>query len=338
MPSDVLHPRRDHTHRSRSTDQPDSTLTFTATHWGNYEVEARAGRVVGLRPAPADPDPSPIGAGMPTAVNDAVRLRAPMVRKSWLEDGPDGAQPSRGREAFVEVTFDQALGLASRELTRVKAEHGNEAIFGGSYGWGSAGRFHHAQSQLHRFLAMHGGYTDTVNSYSCAALEVILPHVIGGTPWSIFERMPLWDEIAEHGQLVLAFGGIASKNASGERWGRRPPRGAHRKATRCRGRRSVRQHQSPARRRTRLPRRELDRASAEHRCRADAGDRSHVGGGRDARPGFPRALLQWVGTFSPVSGRGGRYPSRRVVGGRDHRRRRRNDPRARSTRGGTPAP
>jgi hypothetical protein len=29
--------------------------------------------------------------------------------------------------------------------------------YGGSYGWASAGRFHHAQSQLHRFLQKFGG-------------------------------------------------------------------------------------------------------------------------------------------------------------------------------------
>ena len=39
-----------------------------------------------------------------------------------------------------------------RELGRVRDEHGPGAVFGGSYGWASAGRFHHAQSQVHRFL------------------------------------------------------------------------------------------------------------------------------------------------------------------------------------------
>ena len=89
---------------------------------------------------------------------------------------------ARGQDAFVEVGWDEALDLAARELARVKAEHGNASIYGGSYGWGSAGRFHHPQGLLHRFLNCHGGYTASVNSYSCAAMEVILPHVIGGAP------------------------------------------------------------------------------------------------------------------------------------------------------------
>jgi biotin/methionine sulfoxide reductase len=185
----------------------------TATHWGSYEVETVDGRVVALRPVADDPDPSPIGPGMPQALYDDVRLRAPMVRKSWLENGPGPAGGLRGGESFVEVGWPEALDLAAGELARVKREHGNEAIYGGSYGWGSAGRFHHAQSQVHRFLAMHGGYTSSVNSYSTAALEVVLPHVIGGSPSSIYERMPRWDDIAEHTELVLAFGGLPLKNS-----------------------------------------------------------------------------------------------------------------------------
>lgn len=188
-------------------------VTPTAMHWGHYNVESRDGVVVAVRPTDSDPDPSTIGEGMALALDDAVRLRVPAVRKGWLEHGPAPAEGARGRDGFVSVSWEEMIELIGGELGRVKAEHGNGAIYGGSYGWGSAGRFHHAQSQLHRFLAMHGGYTRSVNSYSFAALEVLLPHVIGGAPLSIFERMPLWDEIAEHGELVVAFGGLALKNA-----------------------------------------------------------------------------------------------------------------------------
>ncbi len=187
-------------------------VTPTATHWGNYDVETRDGKVVALHPAATDPDPSPIGAGMAAALDDAVRLRSPMVRKGWLEHGPAPAGGRRGRETFVEVAWDELFDLLAVELDRVKARHGNEAIYGGSYGWGSAGRFHHPQSQVHRFLALHGGYTRSVTTYSTAALQVLLPHVIGGHSMSIYERMPLWDEVAEHAELVVAFGGFGLKN------------------------------------------------------------------------------------------------------------------------------
>jgi biotin/methionine sulfoxide reductase len=168
-----------------------------------------AGEVVALHPAAEDTDPSPIGLGMPRAQNHEGRILRPAVRRGWLE-GRGGE--ARGQEAFVEVGWDEALDLAAGELARVKAEHGNASIYGGSYGWGSAGRFHHPQGLLHRFLNFHGGYTASVNSYSCAAMEVILPHVIGGASNAIYSSAPHWDEIAEHTDLIVAFGGLALKN------------------------------------------------------------------------------------------------------------------------------
>ncbi|SDF36042.1 biotin/methionine sulfoxide reductase [Lentzea fradiae] len=180
-----------------------------ATHWGSFVAVVDSDRLVRIEPAPGDPAPSPIGPGMVTAAEDSARILRPAVRKGWL----DGRPPARGADSFVEVSWDEAITLVSDELRRVRSRHGDSAVFGGSYGWASAGRFHHAQGQLHRFLALGGGYTDSRNTYSTAALEVILPHVIGGHPWSYQSRMPMWDEIAEHCELVVAFGGLALKNS-----------------------------------------------------------------------------------------------------------------------------
>jgi hypothetical protein len=49
--------------------------------------------------------------------------------------------------------------LEARELQRVQKCYGNTAIFGGSYGWASAGRFHQANFQLYRLLNLFGGFT-----------------------------------------------------------------------------------------------------------------------------------------------------------------------------------
>jgi biotin/methionine sulfoxide reductase len=93
------------------------------------------------------------------------RVARPAVRRGWLDRGP-GPAPERGADTFVEVDRDTALDLVAAELSRVLRDHGDNAVFGGSHGWASAGRFHHAQSQLHRFLSLGGGYTASVNSYS----------------------------------------------------------------------------------------------------------------------------------------------------------------------------
>ena len=86
------------------------------------------------------------------------------------------APEERGQEPFVEVEWDQALDLVATELKRVKDTHSNRSIFGGSYGWSSAGRFHHAQSQVHRFLNSVGGYVRHVDYYSLGAARPAAAH------------------------------------------------------------------------------------------------------------------------------------------------------------------
>ncbi len=184
----------------------------TSLHWGAYQVEVEAGRIVAARPFPDDPDPSPIGLSIPEVVQHTCRIAQPMVREGWLERGPGNHGGGRGREPFIPVSWDQALDLVAGELRRVRDSFGNSAIFAGSYGWASAGRFHHAQSQLHRFLNQFGGYVRSVNAYSFAAAEVIVPHVFGYDWGSIREGATSWPVIARHSELVVSFGGLPLKN------------------------------------------------------------------------------------------------------------------------------
>ncbi len=183
----------------------------TLTHWGAYEVDAEDGAITGVRPFAKDPDPSPIGASLEAVTRS--RVMAPSIRKNWLEGGPGSARHLRGIDPFVEVDWDTASDLAAGELDRVRTTHGNQAIFGGSYGWSSAGRFHHAQSQLHRFLTVIGGYTSKKDTYSHAAGEVIVPHVLGHDYWDLQDAHTSLPIIAEHTELIVSFGGIPMKNA-----------------------------------------------------------------------------------------------------------------------------
>lgn len=184
----------------------------TATQWGVFDVETRDGRVERVTPIPLDPDPSPIGKALVDGIQHEIRISRPAIRKGWLEGGADRRRDRRGAEPFVEVEWDEALDLAAAELERVISQHGNSAIYGGSYGWASAGRFHHAQSQLHRFLNCLGGCTRSVNSYSTAAAQVILPHVV--SPWPEMElEQTTWTDIAAGSRLVVSFGGLPLRNS-----------------------------------------------------------------------------------------------------------------------------
>lgn len=179
--------------------------------WGTYRVDVEGGRVVALRGFEEDPDPSPIGQGMVDVLEGPTRVMAPMVRKSWLEGGPGTAGAKRGSDDFVEVTWDDANRLVAGELDRVRKAYGNRAIYAGSYGWASAGRFHHAQSQLKRFLNCIGGYTESKNTYSFAAAEVLVPHILG-TFRGHLDTTTSWESIASDCELFVAFGGMPLKN------------------------------------------------------------------------------------------------------------------------------
>lgn len=182
-----------------------------SSHWGAFTAR-ETGDGLEIIPFPADPDPSPLLDNFTDALRHPARVVQPLVRKGWLENGP-GPDNRRGADEYIPVTWSQALDLAAGELQRVADRYGPGAVFGGSYGWSSAGRFHHAQSQVHRFLnTTIGGYVRSLWSYSSAAASVILPHIVAPQD-EVSRRGVSWREIAAHSDIVLAFGGLALKNA-----------------------------------------------------------------------------------------------------------------------------
>ncbi len=188
-----------------------------SSHWGTFR--ARYDGTLEVTPFELDPAPSEILQNLPAAPRNAARLDRPLVRQGWLADGP-GPDDRRGRDGYVAVGWDEALDLAAAEMRRLGAgpdlpENGplpGAQVFGGSYGWSSAGRFHHAQSQVHRFLnSAFGGYVAHVDTYSSAAGAVILDLVWGNT-LKMSRQTPYWQEIADETELLIAFGGLPLRN------------------------------------------------------------------------------------------------------------------------------
>lgn len=194
-------------------ESPVAPRTYTTSHWGTYEVEAGAGPGgrAKLYPLGADPDPSQIGFDQLEDETLRLRVAQPAVRKSWLDHGPGAAPERRGRDPFVEVGWEMALDLVAGELRRVRDTFGNASIFGGSYGWSSAGRFHHGQSQVHRFLNAIGGYVRHVDSYSLGAGRALMHYVASHMDKSNATHTS-WDVLAAHTDLFVTFGGVPLKN------------------------------------------------------------------------------------------------------------------------------
>ncbi|WP_043834855.1 molybdopterin-dependent oxidoreductase [Muricoccus aerilatus] len=186
-----------------------SVIVPHAAHWGYFDAVVEDGRVTGARPFARDPWPNPLVEGMPDLVHAECRIDRPYVREGWLRGARRGSP--RGRDGFVPVSWDRATRLVAEEVARVRAEHGDASILGGSYGWASAGRFHHARSQLHRFLGLGGGFTSQVTNYSYGAGMTLMPHVLG-TNDPVTGPATDWRSIIGNARLMLCFGGLPLKN------------------------------------------------------------------------------------------------------------------------------
>src|SRR5579883_1976024 len=140
---------------------PATVTRLNNAHWGLFTAEVVGGRVVRTIPFSKDPHPNP------------------MIRRGFYRDRSRSDTAGRGAEPFVRVSWDEALGIVAGELQRVKTQYGNRAIYDGSYGWQSPGKFHSATAAMQRLLVLLGGYVYHVNSYSAPTLPVISPHVVG---------------------------------------------------------------------------------------------------------------------------------------------------------------
>ena len=190
----------------------DGALVLTGSHWGMFRARGSNGRITEIRPFEHDPNPTAMLPGLAELYDHPTRVKRPAIRESWLRFGPGAAPERRGTERFVEVDWDEALDIVASELRRAREVGGNKSILGGSQGWSSAGQFHHARTQLKRFLNCFGGFTDQINGYSHGAANVVVPHLVGDVQ---LVRGPStsWPSIIDNATLLLSFGGIAPKNA-----------------------------------------------------------------------------------------------------------------------------
>ena len=185
-------------------------MKTSTSHWGSFHTKVRDGRLVDTVPFQHDPNPSRLTDMVPEAVHSPLRINKPAIREGWLKKR-SASKAERGNDRFVEVDWDVALDFVSEELSRIRSEYGAHAIFGGSYGWSSAGRLHHARTLLHRMLYMGGGCVGQVTNYSYAAGMVLLPHIVGNAD-PVAGRMTDWRSIVENSRLMVFFGGINRRN------------------------------------------------------------------------------------------------------------------------------
>ncbi|WP_119006031.1 molybdopterin-dependent oxidoreductase [Vibrio halioticoli] len=191
----------------------DTQIIPHASHFGPFNAIVKDGVVIGIQPI-SELDAMPtemLTKGILSRLYDDTRVQYPMVRASYLADPTGDTKPHlRGKESFVQVSWETALSLVANAINHTVEQHGNEAIFSSSYGgWAHPGLMkpHVLQG---RFFNLIGGQSATTGDYSGGASQIILPHVIGDM--EVYSPQTAWPVIKEYTQTFVLIGCDPWKN------------------------------------------------------------------------------------------------------------------------------
>ena len=136
-----------------------------------------------------------------------------MVRKSYLEAVQNGGSSKpelRGKDGWVEVSWDTAIGLTAKAILDTIEKHGNEGCFSSSYGgWSHAGIFRPNVLQG-RFFNLLGGSSMTAGDYSAGAGQVIMPMIIGDL--EVYSAQTSWEQVRDNTEVFVFVGCDPDKN------------------------------------------------------------------------------------------------------------------------------
>ncbi|QIW15458.1 trimethylamine N-oxide reductase I catalytic subunit [Pasteurellaceae bacterium RH1A] len=177
----------------------DSKTVVTAAHWGPLGVVVENGKVVKSGPAIVPSVENELQSVVADQLYSEARVKFPMVRKGYLDGNKDTSL--RGRDEWVQVSWDKAFDLVAGEMKRVRDAHGPSAIFAGSYGWYSSGALHACRTLLQRYMNLTGGFVGVKGDYSTGAAQVIMPHVLGTI--EVYEQQTSWEVILESSDIVV---------------------------------------------------------------------------------------------------------------------------------------
>ena len=178
---------------------------ITASHFGAVRALRRNGKFEGvLSASELDFFPISLTQGLAARTYDATRIARPCVRKGYLEKGWQSDKSMRGKDEWIEISWDEAYKLVADELKRVLKDHGASSIYGGSYGWYSVGSVNNPQTLLGRMLNIIGGYTTRKLNYSCHCISAITPHISGTDEANALQTA--WPTILKHSEAVLIWG------------------------------------------------------------------------------------------------------------------------------------
>ncbi|QCD44227.1 molybdopterin-dependent oxidoreductase [Campylobacter mucosalis] len=183
----------------------DEAKKVSASHFGAFKAFSKNGKFEGIDHIDElDFFPVSLTQGVVARTYDETRIAKPAVRKGYLEKGYKSDKSKRGKDEWVEISWDEAYKLVADELKRVYKEYGGQSIYGGSYGWYCVGSVNNPQALLGRMLNILGGYTTRTLNYSQHAISAITPHITGVDEGNA--AVTAWPVVLEHSEVVVLWG------------------------------------------------------------------------------------------------------------------------------------
>jgi len=178
------------------------THSFSFTWHGPIHTKTVNGRLVSTRAYNETFHKNAVASSIPEYVYSPSRIKYPMVRKSYLQNGPGANREARGSEGFVRVSWEKATELIAGELKRVIKEHGNSSILTNtSTAYLTPGRINYEGGCMSRFANLMGGFTDCMTDYSTGAAQTIMPHITGST--DVYAQQTTWKTVMENAEVLL---------------------------------------------------------------------------------------------------------------------------------------
>lgn len=107
-------------------------------------------------------NPAPWDMSFRRRLYNPKRVKYPVMRKGYKPGGKSDTS-NRGQGEFVRISWDEALGMATDELKRIKRESGNSAILSIGSGHGAGGMMN-SHGVMRRVFDFWGGFTRMIRN------------------------------------------------------------------------------------------------------------------------------------------------------------------------------
>lgn len=132
------------------------------------------------------------------------RLKYPMKRKNWEPGGGD--RQLRGKDSWVQISWDEALDIIASETKRIKEKYGNKAILSPP----GNGALNLSSWEIGRTLSLYGGYMPVWGTTSWGALPLPGTHMQGVVVGGVHDRMSV-----RKSKLIVLWGANPAWSSAG---------------------------------------------------------------------------------------------------------------------------